>query len=340
MTKRLFLLHSILLAGVITSFTQTPLSKRIDSLFISYLDSGLAGSLLVAEQNKVALKKAYGYSNNESKTLNTTNTLFNVASIGKQFTVYAILNLERQGLLNTNDYLSKYIGRFNDNRDSITLHQLLIHRSGLIKEGFNLDYSTRDKFIETVKKGPADSVPGKKYRYTNAGYSMLAAVAEIASGQPFEQYLSKNIFEPCEMKNTGYPWEQRIDKNRLATGYNSQRQAQAPQQDLWAARGPGNLVTTMEDLFKWMQAFQNDKFLSPSMRAKILFDYFPGEDGYAWNKTVTNHKTRFFHKGGGRPDFESRMMWFPDDGVLIIFSLNNDYNLARQLFVKVRGIMN
>ena len=339
MILRHFLL-SILLAVCINSFSQTPLAKRIDSLFISYLDSGLAGSLLVAEQNKITLKKAYGYSNNETKTLNTTNTLFNVASIGKQFTVYAVLNLESQGLLSTNDYLSKYIGRFNDFRDSITIHQLLIHRSGLINEGADLDYSTRDKFIETIKKGLPDSIPGKKYRYSNAGYSMLAAVVEIVSKQPFEEYLLKNIFEPCKMKNTGYPWETRMNKSLYATGYNSQHQPQAPQQDFWAVRGPGHFVTTMEDLYLWMNAFQDDKFVSPAMRAKILYDYFPGEDGYAWNKALTNRKTRFFHKGGGRPDFESRMLWFPDDGVIIIFSLNNDYNLARQLFTKARAIMN
>jgi len=339
MKQKLIILHSILLAVCITSFSQTPLAKKIDSLFISYLDSGLAGSLLVAEQNKISLKKAYGYSNNETKTLNTTNTLFNVASIGKQFTVYAVLNLERKGLLSTNDYLSKYIGKFNDVRDSITIHQLLIHRSGLIKEGADLDYSTRNKFIETIKKGPADSIPGKKYRYSNAGYSMLAAVVEIVSKQPFEEYLLKNIFEPCKMKNTGYPWEARMDTTLFATGYNSQRQAQPRQQDLWAIRGPGHLVTTMEDLFIWMKAFQDDKFLSPKIRAKILYDYFPGEDGYAWNKALTNRKTKFFHKGGGRPDFESRLLWFPDDGVIILFSLNNDYNLARQLFAKARAMM-
>lgn len=340
MMNKLLFLYLILLSVCINGFTQSPLAKKMDSLFISYLDSGLAGCLLVAEQNKITLNKAYGYSNNETKTLNTTNTLFNVASIGKHFTVYAILNLERQGLLKTSDYLSKYIGSFNDMRDSITIHHLLIHRSGLIKEGADIDYLTRSKFIETIKKGPADSVPGKKYRYSNAGYSMLAAVVEIVSGQPFEHYLLKNIFEPCEMKNTGFPWEARMNKNLFATGYNSQRQPMDVQPDLWAVRGPGHLVTTMEDLFIWMKAFQNDKFLSPAMRAKILFDYYPGEDGYAWNKALTNRKTRFFHKGGGRPDFESRMLWFPDDGVIIIFSLNNDYNLARQLFGKARAIMN
>src|SRR5688572_21439729 len=317
----------------------TALGKRIDSLFTSYLDSSLAGVVLLAEKNEVTFKKAYGYANNESKQVNTVGTLFNVASIGKQFTVYGVLLLEKKGLLSTNDLLTKYIGAFNDARDNITIHQLLIHRSGLIKGGIELDYSTRSKFIESIKKGAIDSIPGKKYRYTNAGYSMLAAVVEIVSGQPFEQYLYENIFKPCKMQNTGYPWEQRINKNLLATGYNNKHQPMPVQENIWAARGPGNLVTSMDDLFKWMKAFQDDKFLPAAMRNKILFEYYPGEDGYAWNKTRTAHNTRFYHKGGGRPDFESRLMWFPDDGVILIFSLNNDYDLARQLFTKARAII-
>src|SRR6185503_16128968 len=138
-------------------------------------------------------------------------------------------------------------------------------------DGADLNYSTRNKFIESVKQGSADSIPGKKYRYSNAGFSMLAAVVEIVSGQPFEQYLLENIFEPCKMKNTGFPWEQRMDKNLFATGYNNKRQPVGAQEDMWAARGPGNLVTNVEDLFTWMKAFQDDKFLSPGMRAKILF---------------------------------------------------------------------
>src|SRR5687767_2778694 len=105
--------------------SQKPIEVRVDSLFKAYLDSGLAGSLLVAKNNAVVLKKAYGYSNNEQKTLNTPSTLFNTASVGKQFTMYAILHLERKGLLRTSDYLSKYTGPFNDMRDSITLHHLL-----------------------------------------------------------------------------------------------------------------------------------------------------------------------------------------------------------------------
>jgi CubicO group peptidase (beta-lactamase class C family) len=320
---------------------QATLASKVDSLFTAYLDSSLAGSVIVAEKGVVILQKAYGYSNNETKKPNTVNTLFNVASIGKQFTVYAILNLEREGKLKTTDYLTKYIGSFGGTRDSITIEHLLIHRSGIAKGGVELDYSTRDKFIQSVKTASADAfTPGKGYRYSNAGFSMLAAVVEIVSGTSFEEYLFKNIFTPLKMNSTGYPWEMRIDKSLLATGYNSKRQPLPVQEDIWAARGPGNIVTTMEDLFKWIMAYKNNNFLSPEMRNKILTEYFPNEESFGWTKTVTKRNTKFLHKGGGRPDFESRLMWFPDDDVIIIFSLNNDYNLARQLFSKMTVFMN
>ena len=74
--------------------------------------------------------------------------------------------------------------------------------------------------------------------------------------------------------------------------------------------------------------------------SKIFYDYVPGQDTYSWNKSKTAHNTRFYHKGGGRADFETRMMWYPDDKILVIFCINNDYNLARKLFSQVADIIN
>ena len=142
------------------------------------------------------------------------------------------------------------------------------------------------------------------------------------------------------MKNTGYPWEQRMNKKLFATGYNSKREAQPPQNDVWAVRGPGHFMTNIEDLYKWIKAFDDKKFMAADIRNKLLYDHSPGRESYSWSKATTNHKTRFYHKGGGRPDFETRMMWYPDDKVLVIFMLNNDYNLARIFFNSIRTIMN
>lgn len=320
-------------------FAQEKVASQLDALFTSYLERGFAGSVLVAEKNKITLKKAYGQSNNETKALNTPKTLFNVASIGKHFTVYSVLLLEKRGLLKTTDSLSKYTGKFDDARDGVTLHHLLCHTSGLFRQDATLDYSTRAKFIQSVKDGGAESQPDARHRYSNAGYSMLAAVVEIASGQPFETFLLKNVFEPLKMRNTGYPWEKRMNKSLFATGYNSKREPVAVQEDFWAARGPGNLVTSVDDLYTWMTAFQNEKLVDATIKDKILYDHLPGHDTYSWNKAKTERGTRFLHKGGGRADFENRLMWYPDDQVLIIFLINNDYNLARELFDKVRVVM-
>ena len=314
--------------------------NTMDGLFTSYIDSGFSGSVLISEKNKITLKKGYGYANNEQKIINTPETLFNVASIGKQFTSYSILLLEKQGLLSTNDFVSKFIGSFNDIRDSVTIHHLLLHSSGLFKEGANLDYSTRKLFIQSVKDTGSESKPGEKYRYSNAGYSMLAAIVEIVSDQPFEYFLKENIFKPCKMENTGYPWEPRLNKKIFATGYDENKKAMKPQEDLWAARGPGNLVTTMEDLYKWIIAIQDTFFMPKAMTDKIFYDYIPGRETYSWNKNKTIRNTRFFHKGGGRADFESQVMWYPDDNAIIIFSINNDYNVRRILFSKIRAEMN
>lgn len=301
MKRRSFLiLNCIFFLNV--CYAQSKLALRIDSLFTHYLDSGFSGSVLVAAKNKIVLKKGYGYANNTTKKKNTPTTLFNTASLGKQFTAYSILLLEKRGLLRTNDYLSKYIGKFNDIRDSVTMHHLLLHSSGVFKEGADLDYTTRVKFIQSVKETPPESKPGEKFRYSNAGYSMLAAVVEIASGEPFEKFMLENIFKPT--------------------------------------RGPGHVMTSVMDIYKWIRSFDNEKFMPAGIKNKLFYDHLPGKETYSWNKDMTTRKTRFYHKGGGRPDFETRLMWYPDDETLIIFCINNDYNLARILFSKIRAIMN
>ena len=319
---------------------QSTVGRRLDSLFTVYSDSGFSGSVLVAEKGTVTLKKGYGYANSDSKNLNTPATLFNVASLGKQFTAYSILYLEKQGKLSTSDYVSKYIGPFNDLRDSTTIHHLLLHSSGLFKEGNTLDYNTRSGFIRAVKAGGMESSPGSQYRYSNAGYSLLAGIVEIVSGQPFEVFLLHNVFGPANMKNTGYPWEARMRRELFATGYDKNKKPVESQPNIWAARGPGNLMTSVEDLYQWTIALQSERFMPDSMRQKIFHDYIPGKETYSWHKETTSRNTRFYYKGGGRSDFETQLMWYPDEGIVVIFCINNDYNLRGRLFTKIKMLMN
>lgn len=312
---------------------------RIDSLFTVYSDSGFGGAALVSEKGSVTLKRGYGYANRNTKELNTSATLYNIASLGKQFTCYAVLLLEKQGKLRTSDFVSKYVGSFNDARDSATIHHLLMHSSGLVREGAPLDYKTRAAFVQSVKAGAIESPPEKEYRYSNAGYSLLAAIVEIVSGKRFEEFLLENVFTPAGIQNTGYPWETRIKKELFATGYDKNGRPVDPQEDIWAARGPGNLMSSVEDLYTWIGALRDSSFFPGKMRDEVFHDYIPGKETYSWHKETTLRKTRFYHKGGGRADFECHLMWYPDDDVLVIFCINNDYNLRGRLFNKIKALM-
>jgi len=317
------------------------IGKELGKIFESYLDSGFTGVILVVKNDSVVLQKAYGFANEEKKILNTTKTLFNVASIGKQFTAATVLLLEEKGLLNTKDHVTKYTGKLGGLKDSATIEHLLLHSSGLFPEGFAFDYSSKEAFISSVSKSPLESVPGEKWRYSNAGYNLLAAIVEIITKEPFEDVLYKMIFQPAGMSYTGFPWETRIQKNLLATGYNGKGEAQPPEVNVWGARGPGNLVTNTEDVLKWYRAaWIGNKIISAKIKERMLQDYITGKETFSWNKGTTATGKKFYHKGAGRPDFESNIMWWPDDNIFLFFSINRDRNLRKLIFRDISFYMN
>jgi CubicO group peptidase (beta-lactamase class C family) len=146
-----------------TSATSTTTTyKEIDKIFSTYVDSGFSGAAIVVKDDKVVLQKGYGFANEETKVANAAKTLFNVASIGKQFTAVTVLKLEEQGLLNTKDYVSKYTGKLGGMKDSATIEHLLMHTSGLFVEGHPLDYNSREGFIASIQNTPLESKPRRK----------------------------------------------------------------------------------------------------------------------------------------------------------------------------------
>jgi CubicO group peptidase (beta-lactamase class C family) len=340
-------MHILILIAIIISLLSKEgcnnqnTSNSIDQIFRIYTDSGFSGAALVVKNNKIVLQKSYGYANDEKKIPNTAKTLFNVASIGKQFTAVTVLKLDEQGLLNTKDYISKYTGKFDSMKDSATVEHLLMHNSGLFVEGIELDYSSREKYIESIRNTPIESKPGEKYRYSNAGYVLLAAIVEIVTKQPFEDVLYQMIFQPAGMNYTGYPWEQRIQKDLLATGYNKQGVAQPVQQNIWGTRGPGHNVTNTEDMLKWYKVFwTHNKLISQNIKERMLTDHIPGRETFSWNKATTTNGKKFYSKGGGRPDFESQTMWWPEEKVFIFFSINRDKDLRRLIYRDIVAYMN
>ena len=317
------------------------LGEKLDDLMTTFSKEGYSGAVLVAQNNVVILRKGYGLADRERKIQNTPTTLFNVASVGKIFTAAAILKLEMQGKLKTSDLISKYLGEFPKEKSSATIHHLLTHTAGLSVDAdapgstTALDYSTRKAFVQSMKDAPIESKPGEKYRYTGAGYVLLAAIVEEVSGQPFESYLQKNIFKPAGLTSTGYPWDKKFDNAPVAVGYVGSKLEElrpAPRAaNVFGSRGSGNLITTVGDLYLWIQALRANKVLSEEAKKKMFTAYAHLDEGYGWHVGKTVRGTTMVHRGGGRPDFESQVQWYIDEKTIIIFTVNMDLNFRRRV---------
>ena len=221
--------------------------------------------------------------------------------------------------------LGTYLGAFPDAKSNATVHHLLTHTAGLVVRGAELDYQSRDSFVASVKSAAIEANPGEEFRYTNAGYVLLAAVTETVSSLPFEDVLKQRLFGPACMTNTAFVWDDDIEELPTAVGYAGKTvetlRAMSPETDIWGNRGPSNISTNVGDLYRWILALKHQKVISQSSIDKA-FTAYVGDEGYGWHVIETKHG-RLVRRGGGLPDFESSLRWYIDEDLVIIVLINN-----------------
>lgn len=307
------------------TLVQDDLGRKIDEAVQRSTSGGFWGAILVAKGGKPILAKGYGFAD-YATTPNSPTTLFEIASTSKQFTAAAILKLEMEGKLKTDDTLPKFFKDVPDDKKEITLHQLLTHTSGL-SPGVGLPYvstATRDELAAEVLKAPLDSEPGSTFAYCNFAYALLAAVVEVASGRSFEDYSKEELFKPAGMKDTGFIKDKALDPKRAAA-----RLAEGGDADWtavnwfwgWGYRGMGGVVSTADDLLAWDRALRGDAVLDKAAKEKL---YAPEKDNYAcgWMMETTARGTRKAHHGGGVSGFHTFLSRFLEDDATIIVLTN------------------
>ena len=269
------------------------------------------------------------------------STLFDLASVSKEFTAGAVLLLAQDGKLSLLDPLAKYFPAF-PNGASITLLDLLHHTSGLVDynsfgqypdfsaayaqfvAGGQTDYQP---VVDRLASFPLQFAPGTQYAYSNSNYLLLGLIVAQVSGEPLGTFLAQRIFGPAHMTHThqGFPPPPVGD---IALGYadygaGPQRTYQPNLQ--WLA-GPGGLVSTVGDLENWDLAVRTPGIFTPaSLRQMFTPNAFPLSYGtYAdgwFVSTLDGH--RFIWHDGDVTGYQTVNATFPDDGLDIVI-LTND----------------
>jgi CubicO group peptidase (beta-lactamase class C family) len=325
------------------------IGKRLEELLSRYAMYGFSGSVIVVKNNQIVINKGFGLADATSGKFNSADTLFDVGSIAKTFTAAAILQLEMQGKLKTDDSIGRYLGEFPSDKAGITIHQLLTHTAG-----FKLDAgdaginptNSREEFLQKAKAAPLLSAPGDKYNYSNLGYGLLGVIIEKVSGQNWQSYLKKHLLKPAKLSRTML-YGDTFPQESLARGYTGateedlkpEEPLKQERQDsyMWGKKyviGPTGVVTTTGDLYKWWQALNSKKILSENVRRK-MFTVQAFDQSYGWNiRTIENEITRI-HRGGLRGSFQSMIAYYPKENAVLIFGLNKNVGESGSLWASV-----
>ncbi len=248
------------------------LGAGLDARLRKFEKESFWGAVLVVRDNRVVLLKGYGLADHERGIRNVPSTRFEMNSMTKLFTGAAVLQLAAARKIDVKDPVEKHLGAFPEEKRSATIEQLASHTSGLVVAGTELASETREAFLAAVKRTPREAVPGTQYRYSNVGFSVLAALIERVSGLSYEEYLGRNIFPAAGMQTAIFRDAVPRDDPRFAHGYvgsPSGLQPGPPNPYVWGTRGAGGVWSTVGDIYRFIAAVENGRIVSGEQR-KIL----------------------------------------------------------------------
>jgi CubicO group peptidase (beta-lactamase class C family) len=256
-----------------STIVRAPLGERADGVLREDEAKGYSGVILVAKDGEIVLRKGYGLANRSAAIPMTADSVVQIGSCTKDFTIVAILQLHERGLLNVKDPITKYFKDVPEDKRSITIWHLLTQRSGLIDHiGGDFEPTTKEEIIRGAMATTLLFAPGSDSSYSNMAFNLLAAIIEDVSKQSFDEYLRDHICNPLGLRDTGFLLPN-FDLKRVAHGYLGDEdrgiiiaKPHAPDGPYWNLRGAGGILSTVTDMFDFYTALWDNRLMKPETR--------------------------------------------------------------------------
>ncbi len=328
--------------------TRTPFPE-VEKMIINKMRQGKIPGLSVAivKDGETAYKAGFGYANIETGEKVTSDTLFQLASNSKAFTALGVFQLQKDGLINPGDPISKYIPwltlLYNGKETDVTIEELLHHTSGISSNTIyripELNVENADaieKTVRTVVGLELVSKPGTKYEYATINYDVLGLLIEKASGEKYEDYIQKYVLDAAGLSNT-YMFKSKANETQLASGYKLgfllPQYYNAPWYE--GNKPAGYIISSANDMATWLKiqmdtdktSLLDTKLIAQSQYPNLSVNTFGEGMAYAAGWIVYNNAGTEILHSGSNPNFSSFIIFRPDEkiGVAILCNTNTTY---------------
>lgn len=321
-------------------------AQKVDAWLHSFIAADEpGGAVMVIQEGQIRYQVAYGLADLAQKTPLTTQHVFHLGSVGKQFTAMAIMILAERGVLAYDDPLSQHIPELADWGEEVTIRHLLHHTAGL-----PVDYDNEavlDEILPDPEQMPTNQdvirylaldsellfPPGAAFEYNNVGYDLLGALIERLSGMSYPAFLEETIFAPLGMADTfALPNDARRATALIPHGYTHTDDNTVELYDsdpLDNLGGSGGVYATLADLYRYDQALYTDQLIKQSTLAEAftsgrLNDGSLTDYGFGWSVDST---TGEISHSGEWLGFTTCFMRFPIQQLSVVTLFNRTYEL-------------
>ena len=290
--------------------------------------------VLAIDGGRVVFEHAYRLADVETNTPCTPTTNFRMASVSKQFTATAVMLLVDRGQLSLDDRLRRFFPGFPKYGDKITVKHLLTHTSGvppyedLIPDGTTLQLDDLDVLHLLMDTKQPRFAAGKKFEYSNSGYTLLGLIVETVSKTPLHEFMLAEVLRPLGMNDSVLYQRGLNEVPHRAYGHEHRdgRWVRADQSLTSAIRGDGAIYTSLRDYQKWLRGIEDQKLLSgDSYKAmfapQVVTDRDGSRYGFGWFIDEYRGELRIHHNGDSR-GFRLCVQRFPERRAALVVQLN------------------
>lgn len=306
-------------------------------------------SVAILRGDSLLLARGYGFANLEHRVPATDSTVYQSASVGKQFTAAAIVTLAREGRLDLDDPIRRYFPEGPAAWRDITVRHLLTHTSGIpdytdSTVDYRRDY-TEDGLVAVAARMPPEFPAGENWSYSNTGYALLGFLVRRVTGRFYGDWLRERIFGPLGMRSARVISESDIVPNRAA-GYELVRGEVRNQE--WVSptlntTADGSLYLSVRDLARWTAGLDQGRVLDSTglaaswtpvrLRSGGTYPY-----GFGWMLDHQRGHPRIGHTGSWQ-GFRTSIQRYPESDLTVIVLANIDAALPAPISFTVAGIL-